>query len=205
MLTIEQIKNLTTDELSRMNKSDLVRVARDVGAQAQRRFDRLKKYKDIYASPAFRVVGDNTFKTKLVDFSEMSRNQIYSELLRAKQFIESKTSTVTGAQEFTEKIDVENSEYNEDLKSYSDMSEGDRKLFWQVWGWCLKDDYMNFKTLDTHDRKMIVYDIMYKSDYNSVNAWNLYKSMKRGSYEQEHSDDTADFFNVGNGADTTSF
>lgn len=92
-MTLEQVMNLTWDQINSMNVKDLKAVTKIVGDVANKRIKRLEK-SDYIATNALNAVRDGgggfSIKGKNI-------NQLRGELNRARQFINAKTSTVSGA------------------------------------------------------------------------------------------------------------
>ena len=109
-MTVAEILALGDDVLSKMSKRDLSRALRTVSLAANKRIDRLKKQavkrKGGYvekksgkgiATAALNAVTEDGKKSGKFSVGSKSRNQIYSELARAREFMGMKSSTVKGA------------------------------------------------------------------------------------------------------------
>ena len=92
-MTLEQVMNLTWDQINKMKLKELKAATKIVGDVANKRIKRLEK-SDYIATNALNAVrdGGGGFSIK-----GKNMNQLRGELNRARQFINAKTSTVTGA------------------------------------------------------------------------------------------------------------
>lgn len=114
-MTVDQILNLGTDVLNRLDERDMSRALRTVSLAANKRIDRLlnnavkrnnqyvekKSAKKAISLDALNKLYDEAGQSsKAMRFSvgDKTRNEMYSELMRAKDFMALKTSTVKGAE-----------------------------------------------------------------------------------------------------------
>lgn len=111
-MNVNQILSISPDQLSKLNKRDISRALRTVSLAANKRIDRLLKYstksKDGYvpkqrgsqiSTKALNWV-TNDAKAKNPKFGvkkSSTRNDMIKQLMKAKQFMEMQTSTVSGA------------------------------------------------------------------------------------------------------------
>jgi hypothetical protein len=109
-MTVAEILALGDDILSKMSKRDLSRALRTVSLAANKRIDRLEKQavkrkggyverksgKGISTAALNAVTGDGKTTGKF-KVGNKSRNQMYSEFARAREFMAMKSSTVKGA------------------------------------------------------------------------------------------------------------
>lgn len=97
-LTVEQILTMGDDALNRTDKRQLSHMLRTVSLAANKRITRLEnnERKGGIATDALDAVRDSGGRFGVGD---KNRNQIYAELARAREFMNYKTSTVTGATE----------------------------------------------------------------------------------------------------------
>ena len=115
-MTVDEILSLGTDVLNKLDKRDLSRALRTVSLAANKRIDRLtdnailrhnqyiqkKSAKHNIALDALNKLYDESGQSaKAMRFSvgNKSRNEIYAELTRARDFMSLKTSTVGGAED----------------------------------------------------------------------------------------------------------
>ena len=109
-MTVAEILALGDDILSKMSKRDLSRALRTVSLAANKRIDRLEKQavkrkvgyverksgKGI-STAALNAVTNDGKTTGKFKVGNKSRNQMYSEFARAREFMAMKSSTVKGA------------------------------------------------------------------------------------------------------------
>lgn len=109
-MTVAEILALGDDILSKMSKRDLSRALRTVSLAANKRIDRLEKQavkrKGGYvekksgkgiATAALNAVTEDGKKSGKFKVGSKTRNQMYSEFARAREFMAMKSSTVKGA------------------------------------------------------------------------------------------------------------
>lgn len=109
-MTVAEILALGDDILSKMSKRDLSRALRTVSLAANKRIDRLEKQavkrKGGYverksgkgiSTAALNAVTNDGKTTGKFKVGNKSRNQMYSEFARAREFMAMKSSTVKGA------------------------------------------------------------------------------------------------------------
>lgn len=109
-MTVEQILELGDDVLSKMSKRDLSRALRTVSLAANKRILRLQnqavKTNDGYeekknskgiSTAALNAVTNDGNSTGKFGVGKKTRNQIYAEFARARDFMSMKSSTVKGA------------------------------------------------------------------------------------------------------------
>ena len=111
-LTVEQILNMDPAEMAKLNKRDISRALRTVALAANKRIQKLEKYakktkhgyvpnpkggKSIAVNALNWVSSDATVKAKFGVKKAESRNQMIAQIGKARQFMNMKTSTVTGA------------------------------------------------------------------------------------------------------------
>lgn len=108
-MTVSQILDLGDDILSSLNEKEMSRALRTVSLAANKRVKRLMKYAkrrggkwvEKVSSPGLDLTSLNQLEGGLfgVGRGEMkkTRNEMYKELIRARNFMYSKTSTVKGA------------------------------------------------------------------------------------------------------------
>lgn len=113
-MTVEQILSLGPDVLSKLSERDMSRALRTVSLAANKRIDRLldnailrhgqyiekKSARHAISTDALNKIYDESgHSSKAMRFSvgDKTRDQMYHELMRAKDFMKLKTSTITGA------------------------------------------------------------------------------------------------------------
>lgn len=111
-LTVEQILNMDPAEMAKLNKRDISRALRTVALAANKRITRLETYakktkhgyepkpkagKSIAVDALNWVSSDGVGKTKFGVKKAANRNQMLAQIGRIRQFMNMKTSTVTGA------------------------------------------------------------------------------------------------------------
>lgn len=96
--TVEQILSMGDNELNKMNQRQMSHMLRTVSLAANKRITRLEKnaVKGGIATDALNAVQDSGGRFYV---GNKNRNQMLSELARAREFMNMKTSTVTGATE----------------------------------------------------------------------------------------------------------
>lgn len=94
--TVEQILSMGDNELNKMNQRQMSHMLRTVSLAANKRITRLEKNaeKGGIATDALNAVQDSGGRFYV---GNKNRNQMLSELARAREFMNMKTSTVTGA------------------------------------------------------------------------------------------------------------
>lgn len=114
-MTVDQILNLGVDVLNKLDERDMSRALRTVSLAANKRIDRLtqnavlrhnkfvekKSAKHAISTDALNKLYDEAGQSsKAMRFSvgDKTRNEMYAELMRAKDFMQLKTSTVKGAE-----------------------------------------------------------------------------------------------------------
>ena len=110
-MTVNEILNISPDKLAKLNKRDISRALRTVSLAANKRVNRLKskatktkegyipktKGSQINTSALNWVTNDGHKRTKFGVKKASTRNEMLHQLKTIKQFMEMKTSTVTGA------------------------------------------------------------------------------------------------------------
>ena len=110
-MTVNEILNISPDKLAKLNKRDISRALRTVSLAANKRVNRLKskatktkegyvpktKGSQINTSALNWVTNDGHKRTKFGVKKSSTRNEMLHQLKTIKQFMEMKTSTVTGA------------------------------------------------------------------------------------------------------------
>lgn len=118
-MTVNEILNISPDQLMKLNKRDISRALRTVSLAANKRVNRLKskatKTKDGYVpktkgsqintSALNWVTNDGHKRTKFGVKKSSTRNEMLHQLKTIKQFMEMKTSTVKGATEVRKDIE----------------------------------------------------------------------------------------------------
>ena len=95
----------TSYELLRMNKKQVLEVARALSKEANNRRNLLKESGLYKYSPAYQATIKGPYKTgKFTANNNMTRNKLLSEIKRSRGFLKAKTSTVSGAMEHKESI-----------------------------------------------------------------------------------------------------
>lgn len=94
--TVEQILSMGDDELNKMNQRQMSHMLRTVALAANKRITRLEhnEKKGGIATDALKAVQDSGGRFYV---GKKTRNQMLAELARAREFMNMKTSTVTGA------------------------------------------------------------------------------------------------------------
>ena len=114
-MTVSQILDLGDDILSSLNEKDMSRALRTVSLAANKRIDRLMKhakkrggkYVEKVSSPGLDLTSLNQLEGGRFGVgrgeNKKTRNEMYKELIRARKFMNSKTSTIKGAIEVRKK------------------------------------------------------------------------------------------------------
>ena len=89
------------EELIRMGKKELQKVARTIQRRVGSRLKKLEKAKGLEKSPAKAQLERSGGGIK---YGGLDRNELLHEIKRGKDFLEDKTGTVTGAREFYEDV-----------------------------------------------------------------------------------------------------
>lgn len=114
-MTVDQILNLGVDVLNKLDERDMSRALRTVSLAANKRIDRLtqnavlRHNKYVEKKSASHAISTDSLNklydeagqsSKAMRFSvgDKTRNEMYAELMRAKDFMQLKTSTVKGAE-----------------------------------------------------------------------------------------------------------
>ena len=112
-MTVNEILNISPDKLAKLNKRDISRALRTVSLAANKRITRLKnkakktkegyipqtKGSQINTSALNWVTNDGHKRTKFGVKKSSTRNEMLHQLKTIKQFMEMKTSTISGAVE----------------------------------------------------------------------------------------------------------
>lgn len=111
-LTVDQILNMDPAEMAKLNKRDISRALRTVALAANKRIEKLEKYakktkhgyvpnpkggKSISTDALNWVSSDGAGKARFGVRKASSRNEMIAQIGRVRQFMNMKTSTVTGA------------------------------------------------------------------------------------------------------------
>jgi hypothetical protein len=111
-LTVEQILALDPADMAKLNKREISRALRTVSLAANKRIEKLEKYakktkhgyipnpkggKSIATDALNWVSSDGTTKPKFGVRRSENRNQMIAQIGKVRQFMNMKTSTVTGA------------------------------------------------------------------------------------------------------------
>ena len=111
-MTVEQILAMDPSEMAKLNKRDISRALRTVSLAANKRLEKLEKYakktrhgyvpnpkggKSIAVDALNWVSSDGTAKAKFGVRKADNRNQMIAQIGKVRQFMNMKTSTVTGA------------------------------------------------------------------------------------------------------------
>ena len=114
-MTVGQILDLGDDILSSLTEKDMSRALRTVSLAANKRINRLMKYAkkrggkyvEKVSSPGLDLTSLNTLEGGRFGVgrgeSKKTRNEMYKELMRARRFMNAKTSTVKGSIEVRKK------------------------------------------------------------------------------------------------------
>lgn len=128
-MTLEQVMNLTWDQINSMNVKDLKAVTKIVGDVANKRLARLEKA-DFIAKQALDSLKNSGGK---ITVGGKNINQLRGEINRARQFINMKTSKVTAAKQVYKTRDTQffgsKAKNKEELKARKDMSEKISELY----------------------------------------------------------------------------
>lgn len=128
-MTLEQVMNLTWDQINKMNIKDLKAVTKIVGDVANKRLQRLEK-SDYVATQALDSLNKSGGKIKT---GGKNINQLRGEFNRARNFINMKTSKVSTAKRVYKARDTQffgtKAKNKEELKARKDMSEKISELY----------------------------------------------------------------------------
>ena len=100
-MTLNQIINLGHEILSKLNMRDLSRVLRTVALAANKHLNRQKQY--TYKRNGKYVEKKGSPGLDALYQTGKNRNQIYEEFSRARDFLNSESSTIKGAKELRKK------------------------------------------------------------------------------------------------------
>lgn len=118
-MTVNEILNISPDKLAKLNKRDISRALRTVSLAANKRINRLKskatktkegyipktKGSQINTSALNWVTNDGHKRTKFGVKKASTRNEMLHQIKIIKQFMEMKTSTISGATEVRKDIE----------------------------------------------------------------------------------------------------
>lgn len=157
-LSIADIANLTSADLEHLGKAQLLSIAKDVRRQTTRRLTNLEKAGagKRFASPAYSGETAKRIKYKR-NLNKLNAGQLKKQILIGKQFIESKTSTVTGAKAYTKKL-----EKGLGIK-WQKITKKQRNEFWDVYNAFYNAGGMvsaEFKSMDSGRRFALVSEMM---------------------------------------------
>ena len=125
-MTTSELLNLSSVEISKLKKPQLRKIVQTLASTSNKRLKRLQQ-KGI-STPASRYVNKSgKFSTKGKNI-----NQLRAEYIRAKNFLQSKTSTLKGYKQFKKEVQMiyEPAGYPVCFTDYHDFEgEGHKKLF----------------------------------------------------------------------------
>ena len=97
-MTTKELLNLSSFEISKMKKTELRKVVQTLASTANKRLKRLGA-KGISTPSSRQALQTGKFSTK-----NKNINQLRAEYIRAKKFLQSKTSTITGFKKFQKEV-----------------------------------------------------------------------------------------------------
>lgn len=145
-LSIQDIMNIDLDTFNKLNESELRHITSRLVSAGNKRIRRLKE-KEIN-SPALQGLGkEQTFSTKLSqDTSKQQRvNKLRQEFARARNFLTSETSTITGYKNYSDRTTGRIAkELNIDKETLEDKlgKNGINKLF-NLHHWAQQNGYIS--------------------------------------------------------------
>jgi hypothetical protein len=130
--SVNQILSMDVDVLNKLGKKDLQKITGRLVSAANKRIRRAKE-KGV-DSPAFAYIRDNGGK-----FSTRGKtlNQLRSEFVKAKNFLEAETSTVKGAEQFKAEsisllkdagVNVSNENFDTVMKAVTNLMRNNKKV-----------------------------------------------------------------------------
>lgn len=97
-MTTKELLNLSSSEISKMKKTELRKVVQTLASTANKRLKRLAT-KGISTPSSRQVLQVGKISTK-----NKNINQLRAEYIRAKNFLQAKTSTITGFKKFQKEV-----------------------------------------------------------------------------------------------------
>lgn len=130
--SVNQILSMDVDTLNKLGKKDLQKITGRLVSAANKRIRRAKE-KGV-ESPAFAYIRDNGGK-----FSTRGKtlNQLRSEFVKAKNFLEAETSTIKGAEQFKAEsisllndvgVNVSNENFDTVMKAVTNLMRNNKKV-----------------------------------------------------------------------------
>lgn len=130
--SVNQILSMDVDALNKLGKKDLQKITGRLVSAANKRIRRAKE-KGV-DSPAFAYIRDNggKFSTK-----GKTLNQLRSEFVKAKNFLEAETSTVKGAEQFKAEsiallkdvgVNVSNENFDTVMKAVTNLMRNNKQV-----------------------------------------------------------------------------
>lgn len=123
-MTTKEILNLSSAEISKLKKPQLRKAVQILSSAANKRLKRLEQ-KGV-STPATRYAN----KTGRFSTKGKNINQLRAEFIRVKNFMESKTSTLTGYKKF--KKEVQNKLINKGIKISSENIDNVFKIYEKI-------------------------------------------------------------------------
>ncbi len=163
-MTIQDLLNLEAGDVAKLNTKQMRTAVNKLKAAAKARVKRLQKYekREGYTSPALKKWREMKHREK---YTKLNLNQLRNEFVKYSNFLKTKTSTITGLEEYREhnkKVFGENAEdelymdlYDEFRTRYKaelegvpsevvleafDMAYGDRLYQWMQGHWVSKEE-----------------------------------------------------------------
>lgn len=159
-MTVQELVNLDWNNVNKMGVKELKRIVQFGSMQANRYISAAKK--GGYTSPGLQYVLANDRK-----FSSKNKNegQLKSELRDLITFLDNKTLTKKGAQEFYDSTLARLSKGNYDKKR---IKEGDMSKFWETYHKFLETDVgrQKFGSLKSNGIQDEVFNLMYNNDFD---------------------------------------
>lgn len=132
-ITYEEIRKLSSTELGKMSKSQLVDLVRRVRVKNQTRLEQLEKASSVY-SPAGEKMRAFYESNGEKSPSKMTRNQMLGELFASQSFHSAQTSTVAGARKVAREQDIRIFGAKPSGAPRAKMTREQRTKFWSLYG-----------------------------------------------------------------------
>lgn len=189
-LSVNDLLSIPYEDVNALSRSELSRVVSRLSAVANKRLKRLEGagYRRGEARGRDVISGTRKFKA-----AGKSMNQLRNEYARVSQFLEGKTSTLTGMRavrnQFFERLaDVTGSDI-EEIRMFFDVSDyGDDlttgQKFWRLVRQATDKGFFAESGYSSSQIQGAVYDLMSKhNNYSIIEMLNKLESMGRAGYE----------------------
>lgn len=184
-LTIEQIKQLTWEELNSLSRKELAQVTSRLVSASNKRIKRLEKTKRGTSSFAYQTVEQRGRK-----FSVRGKNvnQLKSEFKNARNFLNMKTSTVKGWNKYRKEMETRTGQITSG-ESY-EWSDRTWKKYWKVYRRFEESHGGTFKKGDSDRIQQMLTEVMNSNDKRR--SADSFQQLIEDEYEEMYESDDYD-------------